>query len=157
MRALWKRMHCILCKFECLNKYIVSIAVVSHLWRSLCHIVSYSRGWMSYEGKCIVHCASPNKSMYLPKKVCRFSRPFQLIVQLCSQTELALSETCASIRPFATKANDKNEGGQHILLPNSLIYLRSWTCIIIITNHTPTTYVSVSYVTLGTISQWCFL
>ena len=63
----------------------VSIAVVSHLWRSLRHIVSYSKGWMPYEGECTVYCECPKKSMYLPKKVCRFSRPFQLIIQLYSQ------------------------------------------------------------------------
>ena len=56
----------------------ISIAVVSHLWRSLRHIVSYSKGWMPYEGECTVYCECPKKSMYLPKKVCRFSRPFQL-------------------------------------------------------------------------------
>ena len=137
----------------------------------LYHIMGYSKGWMSYEGEGTVYCESPNKSMYLPKKACRFSRLFQLIIQLYSQTALALSEICASIRPFNRKADDKNEGGQHILLSDSLIYvsptcrqtirswevLRSWTCIKIIANYTPTTYVSTSYVTFGYISQWCFL
>ena len=77
---------------------------------------------MPYEGECTVYCECPKKSVYLPKKVCRFSRPFQLIIQLYSQTALALSETCAPIRPFATKADAKKEGGQNILLPDSLIY-----------------------------------
>ena len=33
---------------------------------------------------------SPNKNMYLPKKACSFRRPLQHIIQLYSQTTLAL-------------------------------------------------------------------
>ena len=71
------------------NMYDVPIEVFFHLWRPLHDIVSYSKVCVPYEGEDIVSWVSPNKSMYLLKKVCPFRRPFQHIIQLYSQTIFA--------------------------------------------------------------------
>ena len=60
------------------NIFDVPIAVFGYLRGSLYHIVSHSKGCVPYEGKCIVYCAIP--SIYLPKRVCLFWKPFQHIM-----------------------------------------------------------------------------
>ena len=65
--------------------YDMPVAVLGHLWRSLHHIVSYSKGCVLDEDKFILYSASPNKRMYLPKNVCPFWRSFQHITQFYSQ------------------------------------------------------------------------
>ena len=60
----------------------MSIGVFDNLWKSLNHILSCSKACLPKEGGCIVSCMSPNKNMYLPKKVCTFIRPIQHIIQI---------------------------------------------------------------------------
>ena len=76
------------------NKFI---AVFDHLWRSLCHFLSYSTGYVPYKG--------PSKNMHLPKKVCAFRRPFIILYKslktalvfytnICLHSSLCLKRKC---------------------------------------------------------------
>ena len=40
------------------NMHNLSVAVFSHMWRLLHHIVSHPKGWVPYEDKCIMYYVS---------------------------------------------------------------------------------------------------
>ena len=67
----------------------MSLAMFGYVQKSL-HIMSCPKDDVTYQGKCIVYCVNPNKNIYLFKKVWALWRPFYHIMQLHSQTVLAV-------------------------------------------------------------------
>ena len=111
------------------NKFI---AVFDHLWRSLCHFLSYSKGYVPYKG---------------PSKICIFLRRSALsegrLLYYTSRSKLRWSSTqiFASIRLCVLKENVRNGGEQQDSASWLLCLtvcprenLRNWTCVAITTN-----------------------